>query len=237
MKKRKCPKHSRMDKNKPTGKSPRPSRAAAARPIACWRANTPSSFDDLIGQEAMVKTLSNAFELGRIHQAYMLTGVRGVGKTTTAQILARAFNYELPAQGGKPAVTEPTIHMPELGVHCQAIINSRHVDVIEMERRPHRHRRCARDHRGDPLSPRARPHQGLYHRRSAYALETGLQRFVEDARRAAGTCEIRFRDDRDRKSAGHRALALPALRSAPHRGRCARRASRFHLRKGKSRDR
>ena len=62
----------------------------------------PSSFDDLIGQEAMVKTLSNAFELGRIHQAYMLTGVRGVGKTTTARILARAFNYELPAHDGGP---------------------------------------------------------------------------------------------------------------------------------------
>ncbi len=84
-----------------------------------------------------MKTLSNAFELGRIHQAYMLTGVRGVGKTTTARILARAFNYELPAQDGQPAVTKPTIHMPELGVHCQAIIELRHVDVIEMDAASH----------------------------------------------------------------------------------------------------
>jgi DNA polymerase-3 subunit gamma/tau len=97
----------------------------------------PSSFDDLIGQEAMVKTLSNAFDLGRIHQAYILTGVRGVGKTTTARILARAFNYELPAKDGRPAITGPTIHMPELGVHCQAIIESRHVDVIEMDAASH----------------------------------------------------------------------------------------------------
>src|SRR5579863_8146121 len=97
----------------------------------------PSSFDDLIGQEAMVKTLSNAFDLGRIHQAYMLTGVRGVGKTTTARILARAFNYELPAKDAKPGVDKPTIHMPELGVHCQAIIESRHVDVIEMDAASH----------------------------------------------------------------------------------------------------
>ncbi len=82
----------------------------------------PANFDDLIGQEAMVTTLSNAFDLGRIHQAYILTGVRGVGKTTTARILARAFNYELPARDGKPAINAPTIHMPELGVHCQAII-------------------------------------------------------------------------------------------------------------------
>ncbi len=97
----------------------------------------PASFEDLIGQEPMVKTLSNAFDLGRIHQAYILTGVRGVGKTTTARILARAFNYELPAQGDKPAITQPTIHMPELGVHCQAIIDSRHVDVIEMDAASH----------------------------------------------------------------------------------------------------
>jgi DNA polymerase-3 subunit gamma/tau len=65
------------------------------RPIACWRANTGRpSFEDLIGQEAMVRTLTNAFDLDRIHQSYILTGVRGVGKTTTARILARAFNYK-----------------------------------------------------------------------------------------------------------------------------------------------
>jgi DNA polymerase III subunit gamma/tau len=97
----------------------------------------PASFDDLIGQEPMVKTLSNAFDLGRIHQAYILTGVRGVGKTTTARILARAFNYELPAEGDRPALMQPTIHMPELGVHCHAIIDSRHVDVIEMDAASH----------------------------------------------------------------------------------------------------
>ena len=56
----------------------------------------PATFDDLIGQEAMVRTVSNAFEAGRIPQAWILTGVRGVGKTTTARILARALNYELP---------------------------------------------------------------------------------------------------------------------------------------------
>ncbi|MFM9161467.1 MAG: DNA polymerase III subunit gamma/tau, partial [Methylocystis sp.] len=52
----------------------------------------PTTFVDLIGQQSLVRTLENAFELGRIHQAYLLTGVRGVGKTTTARILARAFN-------------------------------------------------------------------------------------------------------------------------------------------------
>jgi DNA polymerase-3 subunit gamma/tau len=93
----------------------------------------PSSFDDLIGQDAMVRTVSNAFETGRIPQAWILTGVRGVGKTTTARILARALNYEL--RDG--SVKAPTIHMPVLGVHCQAIMESRHIDVLEMDAASH----------------------------------------------------------------------------------------------------
>ncbi len=93
----------------------------------------PSSFADLIGQDAMVRTISNAFETGRIAQAWILTGVRGVGKTTTARILSRALNYEL-ADG---SVKGPTIHMPVLGLQCQAIMESRHVDVIEMDAASH----------------------------------------------------------------------------------------------------
>jgi DNA polymerase III subunit gamma/tau len=93
----------------------------------------PSSFEDLIGQDAMVRTVSNAFETGRIPQAWILTGVRGVGKTTTARILARALNYEL--RDG--SVKAPTIHMPVLGVHCQAIMESRHIDVLEMDAASH----------------------------------------------------------------------------------------------------
>ncbi|MET0876889.1 MAG: DNA polymerase III subunit gamma/tau [Tardiphaga sp.] len=93
----------------------------------------PASFEDLIGQDAMVRTVSNAFESGRIPQAWILTGVRGVGKTTTARILARALNYELP----DGSVKEPTIKMPEMGVHCQAIIESRHPDVLEMDAASH----------------------------------------------------------------------------------------------------
>src|SRR5688572_9858605 len=93
----------------------------------------PSSFADLIGQDAMVRTISNAFETGRIAQAWILTGVRGVGKTTTARILSRALNYEL-ADG---SVKGPTIHMPALGLQCQAIMESRHVDVIEMDAASH----------------------------------------------------------------------------------------------------
>jgi DNA polymerase-3 subunit gamma/tau len=93
----------------------------------------PASFEDLIGQDAVVRTVSNAFETGRIPQAWILTGVRGVGKTTTARILARALNYELP----DGSVKGPTIHMPTLGVHCKAIMESRHMDVLEMDAASH----------------------------------------------------------------------------------------------------
>src|SRR3981189_2203827 len=93
----------------------------------------PASFADLIGQEAMVRTVSNAFETGRIPQAWILTGVRGVGKTTTARILARALNYELP----DGSITGPSIQMPTLGLNCQAIMESRHVDVLEMDAASH----------------------------------------------------------------------------------------------------
>src|SRR5215469_1180871 len=93
----------------------------------------PATFDDLIGQEAMVRTLSNAFESGRIPQAWILTGVRGVGKTTTARILARALNYELP----DGSITAPTIQMPVLGLHCEVIMESRHLDVLEMDAASH----------------------------------------------------------------------------------------------------
>ncbi|MBY0383356.1 MAG: DNA polymerase III subunit gamma/tau [Xanthobacteraceae bacterium] len=93
----------------------------------------PTNFGDLIGQDAMVRTVSNAFETGRIPQAWILTGVRGVGKTTTARILARALNYELP----DGSVKGPSITMPTLGVHCQAIMESRHIDVLEMDAASH----------------------------------------------------------------------------------------------------
>ncbi len=91
----------------------------------------PQNFNDLIGQEPMVRTLTNAFETGRIAQAWMLTGVRGVGKTTTARILARALNYKT------ADIDKPTIDLTVPGEHCQAIMEGRHVDVIEMDAASH----------------------------------------------------------------------------------------------------
>ena len=79
----------------------------------------------------MVRTLTNAFASGRIAQAWMLTGVRGVGKTTTARILARALNYKT------AEVNQPSIELDEIGEHCRAIMEGRHVDVIEMDAASH----------------------------------------------------------------------------------------------------
>lgn len=92
----------------------------------------PQDFSDLVGQEPMVRTLRNAFAASRIHQAYIFTGVRGVGKTTTARIIARGLNYE--REDGTGA---PTVDLTVPGRHCQAILESRHVDVIEMDAASH----------------------------------------------------------------------------------------------------
>jgi DNA polymerase-3 subunit gamma/tau len=88
----------------------------------------PSDFAGLIGQEALVRTLTNAIAQGRLAHAFMLTGVRGVGKTTTARILARAFNCIGP--DGKGGPTASPCGQCE---HCTAIAEDRHVDVIEMD--------------------------------------------------------------------------------------------------------
>lgn len=89
----------------------------------------PQCFEDLIGHEAMVRTLKNAFASNRIAHAYILTGVRGVGKTTTARILARALNYV----GPDGEDSGPQMDMAQEGLHCRAIAESRHPDVLEMD--------------------------------------------------------------------------------------------------------
>jgi DNA polymerase-3 subunit gamma/tau len=107
--------------------APPPKGAEHYRVLA--RKYRPSDFSGLIGQEALVRTLKNAFATGRIAHAFMLTGVRGVGKTTTARIVARALNCIGP--DGKR--TEPTIQPCGVCEPCRAIAESRHVDVQEMD--------------------------------------------------------------------------------------------------------
>src|SRR5437588_9938643 len=93
------------------------------------RKHRPQTFAEVIGQEAMVRTLSNAVAAGRIAHAFMLTGVRGVGKTTTARIIARAMNCIGP--DGKR--TAPTVDPCGECEPCRAIAESRFVDVQEMD--------------------------------------------------------------------------------------------------------
>ncbi|OQW55807.1 MAG: hypothetical protein A4S17_05735 [Proteobacteria bacterium HN_bin10] len=95
--------------------------------VVLARKYRPRTFEDLIGQEAMVRTIAHSFALGRIPHATMLTGVRGVGKTTTARLLARALNYK------RGEIDHPSVDLDPPGEHCQAIMESRHPDVFEMD--------------------------------------------------------------------------------------------------------
>ena len=88
----------------------------------------PDSFDKLIGQDALVRTLSNAIKLGRLAHAFVLTGVRGIGKTSTARILARGLNCE-----GADGNGGPTLSPCGVCGSCDAIASGRHVDVLEMD--------------------------------------------------------------------------------------------------------
>jgi len=107
--------------------APAPPAAESAAYTVIARKYRPRTFEDLFGQEAMVRTLRNAFASGRIAHAFMLTGVRGVGKTTTARLLARALNYET------DTIHAPTLDLTQEGRHCRAIVEGRHMDVLELD--------------------------------------------------------------------------------------------------------
>ena len=96
--------------------------------IALARKYRPQKFEDLLGQDALVQTLTNAIKNNRLHHAYILTGIRGVGKTTTARLIARALNCT-----GPEGENGPTIHPCGECENCRAIASGRHVDVIELD--------------------------------------------------------------------------------------------------------
>ncbi len=96
--------------------------------VALARKYRPQSFEDLLGQDALVQTLTNAIKNNRLHHAYILTGIRGVGKTTTARLIAKAINCIGPDGNGGP-----TIHPCGECENCKAIAADRHMDVIELD--------------------------------------------------------------------------------------------------------
>jgi DNA polymerase-3 subunit gamma/tau len=109
-----------------------PARSAASPYRVLARKYRPQTFAELIGQDAMVKTLANAIERGRIAHAFLLTGVRGVGKTSTARLIAKALNCVGPDGQGGPTITPCNVCEP-----CRAIAEGRHIDVIEMDAASH----------------------------------------------------------------------------------------------------
>jgi len=105
---------------------PQPQSAQPYRVLA--RKYRPQNFDELIGQEAMVRTLANAIKRDRLAHAFLLTGVRGVGKTSTARLIAKALNCIGPDGQGGPTIDPCNVCEP-----CRAIAEGRHIDVIEMD--------------------------------------------------------------------------------------------------------
>ena len=100
--------------------------------VVLARKYRPQNFEDLLGQDALVQTLTNAIQNNRLHHAYILTGIRGVGKTTTARLIARALNCVGPdGKGG------PTIHPCGVCDNCKAIAAGRHMDVMELDAASH----------------------------------------------------------------------------------------------------
>ena len=174
----------------------------------------------------MVRTVSNAFETGRIPQAWILTGVRGVGKTTTARILARALNYELP----DGSVNGPTIHMPVLG---RALPGDHgkpaHRRAGDGRGLPHRRRRRrARSTTACAMRRRSARYK-VYIIDEVHMLSTAaFNAFLKTLEEPPRARQVRVRHHRNPQSAGHGAVALPALRPAPRRCRRADGASGQH---------
>ncbi len=106
-----------------------PAKAEAAQPYRVLaRKYRPQNFAELIGQDAMVRTLANAIRRDRLAHAFLLTGVRGVGKTSTARLIAKALNCVGPDGQGGPTIDPCNVCEP-----CRAIAEGRHIDVIEMD--------------------------------------------------------------------------------------------------------
>src|SRR5687768_14999715 len=117
----------------PAPSRPAPTQEQAGQPYRVLaRKYRPQTFAQLIGQDAMVQTLANAIKRGRLAHAFLMTGVRGVGKTSTARLIAKALNCVAPDGQGGPTIDPCGVCEP-----CTAIAEGRHIDVIEMDAASH----------------------------------------------------------------------------------------------------
>ena len=187
------------------------SRMAAV--LSLYRRHRPRTFDEVVGQEHIVRTLRNAIELGKVHHAYLFVGSRGTGKTSMAKLLACALNAE-----GGPRVGllagRPRVRRDPPGHVARRRRDGRRLEQLRGRHpRPARERRAGADGRRQPR---------LHPRRGAHALDAGLERVPEDARGAAVARGLRARDHRGAQGAGHDRRPLPPVRLPPAHARADR---------------
>ena len=175
---------------------------------ALYRRYRPESFADVIGQEHVTEPLMQALRTGRVNHAYLFSGPRGCGKTTSARILARCLNCEQGPTDIPCGVCDSCVALARGG--------SGSVDVIEIDAAsPRWCRRRPRPARARVLRPGVVPVQDLHHRRGAHGDAAGLQRAAQDRRGAARAREVRVRHDRAREGHRHDPLADPPLPVPP----------------------
>ena len=190
-----------------------------------WR---PQRFEDVLGQQAVTRTLKNALKSKRIAQAFVFSGPRGCGKTTTARILARALNC---VNGPTPGAVR---RLRRVRGDCRG---PRHRRARDRRRHAHRRRQRPRGHHRGPVDRAgAQSLQGVHHRRGPHAVDLVVQRAAQVDRGAAAARHLHDGDDRAAEDSRHRPVAIAGLRVPDDLGQDRRRAPAPDRRRRADRD-